>query len=136
MVNKYALVLLNRRDYPGSKPFPKEDIDLIQSADPKQHAQFFSDRGNRPRRVFVVEFAREGTFAEDRVRALQQVVLRSLAWSSGNTYSQPLLSLPEGISFSTKAKLDEYLRLYVIFGACCDRNTIAFLRIMRVLTDS
>lgn len=128
------LVLLNRRDYPGSKPFTKEDIDLIQSADAKQHAQFFSDRAI-DLAEFVVEFAEKEHLPKiDASGTAGGVAI--MAWSSGNTFSQPLLSLPEGISFSTKAKLDEYLRLYVIFGVCCDRNIIVFLRIMRVLTDS
>jgi len=107
------LVLPNRRDYPGSKPYTQEDVDLIQSADSKQHSQFFSDRAI-DLAEFIVAFAEKECLPKVDASGTSGGVA-IMAWSSGNVYAQPLLSLPEGIPLSTKSKLEEYLRLYVIF---------------------
>ncbi|EJD07447.1 uncharacterized protein FOMMEDRAFT_149976 [Fomitiporia mediterranea MF3/22] len=113
--HQIRLVLVNRRDYPGSTPYTEEDLEKIRVDNAETHDQFAKARA-----VEFAQFIKTFVENEDVPKASSDwkrggVVL--LAWSSGNSYTLPLLSYIDAIPIDTREIISQYLRSHVMFDA-------------------
>ncbi|THH08247.1 hypothetical protein EW145_g2822 [Phellinidium pouzarii] len=107
------LVLVNRRDYPNSSPYSDEDLELIKGSSEVTHTEFAKARGAEFA-TFIKHFAeRERIPPTSLDRKSGGVVL--MAWSSGNSYTIPLLAFADSISASIRESIQPFLRSLMIF---------------------
>ncbi|EJD07446.1 uncharacterized protein FOMMEDRAFT_149975 [Fomitiporia mediterranea MF3/22] len=113
--HQIRLVLVNRRDYPGSTPYTEEDIDKIRVDSAETHAEFAKARAAEFARFIRTFVEKENVPKASADWKRGGVVL--LAWSSGNSYTLPLLSYIDSVPGDTREILSQYLRSHVIFDA-------------------
>ncbi|KAL5513086.1 hypothetical protein ACEPAH_3484 [Sanghuangporus vaninii] len=109
------LVVVNRRDYPGSSPYTEEELDVI-----RKDNETGNDGFGRGQAAELAQFIR--TFIEKEHIPKPALKYRDggivlLSWSSGNGYTLPLLAYADSIPESTREVIEPYLRLHIIFDA-------------------
>ncbi|KAL5537017.1 hypothetical protein ACEPAF_840 [Sanghuangporus sanghuang] len=95
------LVLVNRRDYPGSSPYIEEDLSKARASEFARFIKTFIEKENIPKASS--DWNRGG------------VVL--MAWSSGNGYILPLLAHIDTIPEETRQFIEPYFRSHIVFDA-------------------
>ncbi|KZT18636.1 hypothetical protein NEOLEDRAFT_1173481 [Neolentinus lepideus HHB14362 ss-1] len=110
------LVLLNRRDYPGSTPVFPEEVDKIRSTDLNVNAAILRELGLQigsflawyvyAASIPSVEIGEDGS---------SKGGLAVLAWSSGNTLVSAAIANLSRLEEEKKVRLRGYLRAYVIY---------------------
>ena len=106
------LVLVNRRDYPGSSPYADEEIQSLRTGGDEAHKKF-----NRKR---AEEFA---TFLSSYIKneripptSAEGGGLALLGWSSANVLTIALLANLDQLPEHQKNDIEPYLRSFIIFG--------------------
>lgn len=118
------LVLVNRRDYPGSSPYTSEDLHLVRltTADDTKaadnHDTFYRARAAELA-AFMCELVKKEGLPKMTADG-KEGGIALLAWSAGNVYTIPLLAYVDGLDEETRATLDPYLRAFVLFGTRSD----------------
>lgn len=108
------LVVVNRRDYPGSSPYTNEELDNIKNGDPSAHMDFAKNRA-RELASFIRNFVEQNKIpraAEDGKSG--GVVL--MAWSAGGYYALQILAFADAIDSETRAVIEPYFRSLIMFG--------------------
>ena len=108
------LVLINRRDYPGSSPYTEADLEKIAGNDSEMKDEFV-----RARALEFATFIK--TFVEKEIipkvsSDWKRGGITLMAWSSGNAYTLPLLSYADAIPEATRQFLEPYLRSLIVLG--------------------
>ncbi|KAH8116322.1 hypothetical protein DFH11DRAFT_1579941 [Phellopilus nigrolimitatus] len=109
------LVLVNRRDYPGSAPYTDDDLAQASSQDSEAQDAFARARGAE-----FAEFIKQFVENEKIPRASADrkrggVVLMS--WSAASVYTLPLLAYVDSIPVDTREALEPFLRSFIILDA-------------------
>lgn len=108
------IVLVNRRHYPHSSPYTKEEIEKIKDGDPIAHEEFTKCRAKE-----YASFLEKYIAANDIPKAAEDgnsggIVLMS--WSGGNYFGMQVLSYADVISPEVREAIEPYLRSLIIFG--------------------
>ncbi|KDQ57501.1 hypothetical protein JAAARDRAFT_47456 [Jaapia argillacea MUCL 33604] len=114
------LVLVNRRDYPGSSPTSPDELGKLASPDKDVQAEGMKDMG-----LEIAAFLEWYIKNQDVPRLSRSRVegehdsggVSLLAWSSGNATSLPMLAHVDKLSEESKTFLAGYLRTFVIYDA-------------------
>ncbi|KAI0265827.1 hypothetical protein BC834DRAFT_154529 [Gloeopeniophorella convolvens] len=116
--NGVRLILVNRRDYPGSTPFSDAELADLGSPDPATRANALAQQGTdiglflawlvREARIPPVRTARDGT---------QRGGIALVAWSLAHTALAGLLAHAHALPADARAVLGRCLRAYCIFDA-------------------
>lgn len=117
---KLRLVIVNRRDYPGSSLYEGEELDIIKADNITGNDGFGRRQAGELARFIKTFIEKEDVPKPSSDGKDGGVVL--LSWSSGNGYTLPLLAYPDAIPEGTREVIAPYLRLHIIFGASI--NTI------------
>lgn len=108
------LVVVNRRDYPGSSPYSDAEIESIKGGNADAHSKFVKARG-REFATFINNFIEQNNIpraAEDGKSG--GIVL--MAWSSGNYYTLSILTFADAIDDYIRKAIEPYFRSLMIFG--------------------
>jgi len=111
--HKLRIVLLNRREYPGSKPLSEDELGQFDSPDDRKHEEFFGGRAQELAEFLATFAAKENLPKACADRAAGGVAV--MGWSAGNAYSMCLLSHASAIKDTSRAQLEPFLRSLVIF---------------------
>ncbi|KAL5513084.1 hypothetical protein ACEPAH_3482 [Sanghuangporus vaninii] len=109
------LVLVNRRDYPGSSPYTEEDLRKVRTDDPETHNDFAKARASEFARFIKTFIEKENIPKASSDWKRGGVVL--MAWSSGNGYTLPLLAYIDMIPEETRQFIEPYFRSHIVFNA-------------------
>ncbi|KAH8111951.1 hypothetical protein DFH11DRAFT_559094 [Phellopilus nigrolimitatus] len=107
------LVLVNRRDYPGSSPYTDTDLAQINGNDAIAHDNFQRARG-----IELATFVRCFVELEKVPQASPDGKSGGVSltgWSSGNFYTLPLLAYADSIPAETREAIAPFLRSLIIF---------------------
>ena len=114
---KYDLriVLVNRRDYPGSSPYSEQDLALVQKdKDADSVRSFYRARGEEFA-TFMSWLIDNGSIPPISADGKKGGVAL-LAWSAGNAYTIPILAYVDEFPVATREKLEPYFRKLILFG--------------------
>lgn len=110
------LVLVNRRDYPGSSPYSDEDLRNVQDTeDDKGYEAFFRARASEFAKFIEWIITHENVPKADWKSNTGGVFL--MAWSAGNGYAISMLSYVDLLPEATRNIIQPYLRGFIFFGA-------------------
>lgn len=109
------LVIVNRRDYPGSSLYEGEELDIIKEDNITGNDGFGRRQAGELARFIKTFIEKEDVPKPSSDGKDGGVVL--LSWSSGNGYTLPLLAYPDAIPEGTREVIAPYLRLHIMFGA-------------------
>ncbi len=112
--HKLRIVLLNRREYPGSKLLSEDEVGQFDSPDDRKHEEFFGARAQELTEFLATFAVKENLPKACADRAAGGVAV--MGWSAGNAYSMCLLSHASAIKDTSRAQLEPFLRSVVIFG--------------------
>jgi hypothetical protein len=117
------LVCLNRRDFPGSTPYSKDEIAMLREGnDAETFRQFRSARGHELGR-FIASIVETEHLPPPRQRhngVEGGVVL--LGWSLGNSFTNAMLAHMRSMDATSVAVIQEYVHTYVVFGEDSSRK--------------
>ena len=108
------LIAVNMRDYPGSTPNTKEELEDLGNSDPQRQAKYIKSAA-----------LQIGTFVAKAITLLSLPAPSSdkdvggvtvLGWSSGTLYMSSLLAHAADLPKEDKVLLEKYLRTVVMFG--------------------
>lgn len=108
------LVLVNRREYPGSSLFTEEDLNKLQSKDDAAHIEFARERAEE-----IATFIKVFKDQEDIPEASSDGRIGGVSlmgWSSGALQTIAVLGYADLLAESTKKSIEPYLRSYIVFG--------------------
>jgi len=108
------VVLLNHRDYPGSKPLTDEELRQYDGPDGQGHEQYFSASAQELA-DFLLDFAIKERLPKAKADSAGGIAV--MGWFAGNAYTLALLSHATAIVDSTREQLEPFLRSLVIFDA-------------------
>ncbi|KAH8111923.1 Alpha/Beta hydrolase protein [Phellopilus nigrolimitatus] len=111
------LVLVNRRDYPGSSPYTASDLAQIGVVDAATHEEFLRARGAELPTFIRCFVEREKVPQASPDGKHGGVVL--MGWSSGSIYTLSLLSNADTIPAETREAITPFLRSLIIFDPPC-----------------
>lgn len=117
------LVLVNRREYPGSSPFTEEDLDKLRSEDDTAHVEFAKDRAKE-----IATFIKAFIDQEAVPRATADGKSGGVAlmgWSSGASQTIALLGDADSLPGGLRKSIEPYLRSYIIYGTYLTNNACA-----------
>ena len=108
------LVIVNRRDYPGSSPYSEEELVRLRTGGTEAHNDFAQNRA-REFATFIRHYVEQNKIP----RATEDwsaggIVL--LGWSAGNNFTVPILAHADVIVDETRSKIEPYLRSLMVFG--------------------
>lgn len=111
------LILVNRRDYPGSSPYSDDDLRNVgDTEDDKGYEAFFKARAFEFARFIEWIVEHEGIPKADWTGNTGGVFLS--AWSAGNGYAVSILSYVDLLPETTRSIVQPFLRGFIFFGAC------------------
>ena len=116
--NTLRVVLVNRRDYPGSTPISDEELATIgKGSTPEAQSAFMTSRG-----LEIVEFLAWFVKSQDippisHADGKMEGGFAVVAWSSANATFLALFAHLDQVSSETRDLLEPYLRTYVFYGA-------------------
>ncbi|KAI5121868.1 hypothetical protein M0805_001076 [Coniferiporia weirii] len=111
--HQIRLVVVNRRDYPGSSPYAEAELENIRGSDTKSHNAFAQARGLEFA-IFVKNFAEKEKIPQTSLDGKSGGVVL-LAWSSGVSYTLPLLSFADTIPAQIREDIEPHLRSLIVF---------------------
>jgi hypothetical protein len=110
------IILLNRRDYPGSSPYSDEDLKKCSPTSDAETAESFYRTVGEEYVTFMawlVDHANIPPISSDGKKG----GIALMAWSAGNAYTIPVLAFADKYPEKLREKLDPYFRKLVLFGA-------------------
>ena len=112
------VVLVNRRDYPGSTPFSDEDILLTAPESPPEDSDIFLWARALELSRFLAWFIHESDIPPIKTSGSGQREggLSVVAWSSSNTILMSLMSNLARLPDDLREGLEPYMRSYIHFG--------------------
>lgn len=108
------LVLVNRREYPGSSLFTDEDLNKLKNKDDAVHIEFARERAEGIA-TFINVFKYQEGIAEASPDGRSGGV-SLMGWSSGALHTIALLGYADLLSEDLKKSIEPYLRSYIVFG--------------------
>ncbi|KAI0322889.1 hypothetical protein OF83DRAFT_1079949 [Amylostereum chailletii] len=116
--NNLRIVLLNRRDYPGSTPLSEEELRLAKpgrSVD--DNAAYLRSRALEIAE-FIAWFIRTQSIPRSNVldNGGEAGGLAVVGWSSANAFLLALFGNPDTIPATTRMAIEPYLRSYIFYG--------------------
>lgn len=108
------LVLVNRREYPGSSLFTDEDLNKLKNKDDAVHIEFARERAEEIA-TFINVFKDQEGIAEASPDGRSGGV-SLMGWSSGALHTIALLGYADLLSEGLKKSIEPYLRSYIVFG--------------------
>ncbi|TFK53396.1 hypothetical protein OE88DRAFT_1655507, partial [Heliocybe sulcata] len=113
------LVLLNRRDYPGTTPTSQEETARIRSPDVDIQREALRDLGLELAR-FVIWYTKvSGIPPISQEDGEKEGGLAVIAWSSGNATCCSMVANLEFLSDKEQGTMRAYLRTYIIYDSPC-----------------
>ena len=125
--NNLRVVLVNRRDYPGSTPISDEELATIgKGSTPEAQSAFMTSRG-----LEIVEFLAWFVKSQDippisHADGKMEGGLAVVAWSSANATFLALFSHLDQVSSENRDLLESYFRTYVFYGALSHTQYFVF----------
>ena len=116
--NNLRLVLLNRRDYPGSTPLSDDDLRLLsEDSTPEDNALFLRLRALELSEFLAWYIRKEAIPPTRKLNSGGNVGGMSIvAWSSANNLVLALLGNLEAVPQDARNFLEPYLHTYIHFG--------------------
>lgn len=108
------LVLLNRRDYPGSSPYTEEELDGVKAGSEAAQTAFGIARAMEFA-TFIQKFVAQNDVPRMTKYGKDGGVVM-MSWSSGTMYALPLLAYADAIPDTIREALEPHFRRYIIFG--------------------
>ncbi|EPQ56346.1 hypothetical protein GLOTRDRAFT_74957 [Gloeophyllum trabeum ATCC 11539] len=112
--NNLRLVLLNRRDYPGTTPTSPAEVARIRSDDTHVQAEALKDLGVELAQ-FLVWYVRRARVSD--VQSGGGIAV--LGWSSGNACGCAMLAHLNALGDQEQNVIKKYLKTYIIYDAPC-----------------
>lgn len=120
--HKLRVVVLNRREYPGSKALTDEEFRQFDGADEQGHETYFGARAQELAE-FLLDFAVKQHLPTASAESAGGIAV--MGWSAGNAYTLSLLSHAGAIAPSMRKRLEPFLRTVVIFGKIVELLALA-----------
>jgi hypothetical protein len=115
--SRVRLVLLNRRDYPGSTPFSTDELAALSSADVAVRRVALRKVGLEYGAFLAWFVSTQNTPAlEEHADGRREGGIVFVAWSLAHSSAAPLVACPDELPDEQRAILDKHLRTYCILG--------------------